>query len=242
MLVQCESVNRSFGRQRAVQKLTVSFDSGEMVAVLGANGAGKSTLLRLIAGWLPANSGRVTVAGQLMKPSREALRRTVHLIDTPREHHNVAVSLIGQLVCDYQVTREGIPESVAEWFEKLNLVGVYGKKARELSKGQRYKIAMIGLFVIQPKIWLLDEPFSSGLDAGGLQVLREQMRRHAADGGLVIFSSQWPDQAKQLAGRMVVLDEGSVAWDAPTATRPSLSIVEQASPELQAVLRGLGPQ
>ncbi len=240
MTLELHHVGRNFGTQWAVRGVTTVINEGTSVAVLGANGAGKSTLLRCIAGWLPLAEGRISIDDHTLRPSSAAVRRRLMLLDEPRKHEGSAIEAIVQTVDDYQVDRAGIESEVADWFEQLDLVGIYGKTASAISKGQQYKVAMIGLFVVRPSIWLLDEPFSAGLDAGGLDLLEREMRAHARDGGIVMFSSQWPAHANRLADEAIVLHEGALVCRQASSTPVAAELIAAAPPSLSAVLAGLG--
>jgi ABC-type multidrug transport system ATPase subunit len=240
MTLQLNHVGRNFGSQWAIRDVSAVVNGGTSVAVLGANGAGKSTLLRCIAGWLPLAAGRISIEGYTLRPNSVAVRRRLMLLDEPRQNQSSAIETIVQAVEDYRVDRRGIEAEVAAWMEKLDLVGIYGKSCSAISKGQQYKVAMIGLFVVRPFVWLLDEPFSAGLDAGGLGVLESEMRTHARDGGIVLFSSQWPEHANRLADEAIVLHEGSlVCRHAINGPVPD-QVIAAAAPSLSAVLSGLG--
>ena len=121
----------------------------------------------------------------------------------------------------------------------MNLVGVYRSRTRQVSKGQLYKISLIGLFLARPKVWLLDEPFSGGLDANGLQILLSEIRQHAATGGIILFSTQWPAQAYQVVDRMVVLDGARKVWDQKKNCLPDQQLYDDANPSLQAIYRSM---
>lgn len=245
MLIELQRAGRAFAGNWAVSELSETFRAGNAYAILGANGAGKSTLLRLLAGWLPLTAGRILFDGAPMRPTAIHLRRRVLLLDESstgsRQRPVEPLQELCRAIDDYHADREGIEDEVAEWFERLGVVSVYRANANQMSKGQAYKIAMIGLFIIAPPVWLLDEPFSAGLDADGLQVLEGEICSHVKRGGLVVFSSQWPDHARRLANRAIVLDEGCLAWSAPPDEIPPSTIIDEASASLRAVLRGLGP-
>lgn len=245
MLIELQQAGRAFQGNWALREFSETLRTGDAYALLGANGAGKSTLLRLLAGWLPLTAGRIFLDGSPMRPTAIRLRRRVLLLDDApvgsRQRPAEPLRELCRTINDYHADREGIEDEVAEWFERLGVVSVHRANLNQMSKGQAYKIAMIGLFVISPPIWLLDERFSAGLDADGLQVLESEIRDHVARGGLVVFSSQWPDHARRLANRAIVLDEGRLAWSAPPDELPPSTIINQAFAPLRAVLRGLGP-
>jgi ABC-2 type transport system ATP-binding protein len=245
MLIELRQAGRSFQGMWALRDLSEMLRAGNVYAVLGANGAGKSTLLRLLAGWLPLTAGRILLDGAPMRPTAIHLRRQVLLLDESSAGSQGRLTEPLREMCrainDYRADREGIEDEVTKWFERLGVVPVYNSNAEQMSKGQAYKIAMIGLFVIAPSVWLLDEPFSAGLDAEGLQILEAEIRGHVARGGLVVFSSQWPDHARRLADRALVLNEGRLAWSAPPDEMPPNMLISEAPASLLAVLRGLGP-
>jgi ABC-type uncharacterized transport system ATPase subunit len=128
---------------------------------------------------------------------------------------------------------------VADWFDALEVTKAYRNNVEGLSKGQWYKMLLVGLFVIRPELWLLDEPFSAGLDAAGLQTLETQVRAHRDSGGIVLFSSQWPDHARRLADRAVVLHEGRCVWDAEPSRPVPAQYLDTANASLRAVFQGL---
>lgn len=235
-----DGVWRNFRDKLAVGDVSTFFRGSTITTLLGSNGAGKSTLLKLIAGHLPVAAGRITLDDALVNPRRLSVRRQLMLVEPLRECDRSCVEPILQSIDEYQLDRRSLPDETANLFERLNLVGVYGQAMKELSKGQRYKIALICLFLVRPKVWILDEPFSSGLDANGLGVMQEEMRRHRDDGGIVIFSTQWPKQAAGIADRVIVLEQGRLVWDQPFEKHPAHFKDWMNSPALNAVLDQLG--
>ncbi|WP_158264945.1 ATP-binding cassette domain-containing protein [Blastopirellula marina] len=237
---------RVFSGKWALRGIDATLEAGKIYALLGANGAGKSTLLQLLAGWLPLSEGRILLDESPMRPTAVHLRRKVMLLEEstgrPRGVQYTPTRVLCQAIQDYDVQRSGIEDEIADWYDRLDVTSVYDKEARSMSKGQAYKISMIGLFLIAPNVWLLDEPFSAGLDANGLKILETQLRTHAERGGIVLFTSQWPEHARRLADGALVLDEGKLVWIAPPRQSPKPEIAVAAQPSLQAVLQGLGPE
>lgn len=240
-MLQLNQVCRNFATDIAVSNVSATFFPSSVTALLGANGAGKSTLLKLMAGWLPVAAGRISYDDRQIKPSRVNARRNLMLIEGRGAARATAGPSIIETIKDYQCDYPAITDDAAAWFERLNLVGCYSKNLGSLSKGQSYKLAMIGLFLVWPPVWLFDEPFSCGLDANGLEVLREQIKIHAESGGTVIFSTQWPAQAAGLADRFAILDEGKLVYDQSSHQAPSKEFKREIAdrPALTAVVRSL---
>ena len=134
MSISIQNVSRDFRSLWALREINAEIAAGSTVAVLGANGAGKSTLLRLIAGWIPPAEGRIQIQGHTMRINSMSVRRRLMLLDEPRSGEASIIEMIGQAISDYQVDRPELANEVAEWFEKLDLVGNYGKSANAVSK------------------------------------------------------------------------------------------------------------
>ena len=239
MTLQLVSVTRNFGSSRGVQDVSLALTAGQIVSVLGANGAGKSTLLRLVAGWLPVESGQIAIQGRTLRPRSAAVRRRAMMLDDSEPQSGFVTDMLGQAVDDYQVDRPGIEDEVADWFREFGLLHAF-RKSNDLSKGQRFKVALTALFVVRPFLWLLDEPFAAGLDANGMEILEREVRKHRDGGGLVLFTSQWPDHANRIADRVIVLHEGRLVCDEPLAGFASPVDLTSVSADLRSVLVGLG--
>jgi ABC-type multidrug transport system ATPase subunit len=241
MLVEIFRAGREFDGHWAVRGLSTNLQPGSVVAVLGANGAGKTTLLRLLAGWLPLSEGAIQFDGSPLRHTATRLRRRVMLLDDVVRRNSLPLDVIGRQIKDYGADRPGIEDEVANWFDALDVTRVYQNYAGSLSKGQWYKMTMGGLFVINPEVWLLDEPFSAGLDASGLQTLESQIRARRESGGIVVVSSQWPEHARRLADRALVLHEGRLVWEADPSEKVPAEYLKTADGPLRAVLQGLTP-
>lgn len=239
MEIKFNGVSQTFGRTKALKDVSTQILPGSIACVMGANGAGKSTLLRLAAGWFSPTDGEITLDDVRISPTRFFPKAHALLLDDSARSDARAVNRIGEMVDAYKADRPDIESEVATWMERLDLVGVYGKRVGQISKGQRYKLAMIGLFVIAPQIWLLDEPYSCGLDAGGLQILESQIRKHVGDGGTLIMSTQWPEHARRMGSQLMVIHDGSLVWDACADTAIDPGLISRATPALRAVLDGI---
>lgn len=241
MFIEISRAGREFDGHWAVRDLSTNLHPGSVIAVLGANGAGKTTLLRLLAGWLPLSEGAIRFDGSPLRHTATQLRRRVMLLDETARRNTQPLEVLGRQINDYRADRVGIEDEVADWFDALDVTRVYQNDAGKLSKGQWYKMMMVGLFVIRPEVWLLDEPFSAGLDANGIQTLETQIRARRDSGGIVVLSSQWPEHARRLADRAIVLHEGRRVWEAEPSEKVPAEYLDTADGSLRAVLQGLSP-
>ena len=159
---------------------------GDLLVLRGANGAGKSSLLRLIAGLLGRADGTLAWDGADVDADPVAHRARLHFVGhadalkptlTLAEHLVFHAALRGARACD--------PVAALDAF---GLAGLARKPARFLSQGQRRRAALARLLVAPALLWLLDEP-TNGLDAAANEALAQAMRRHRADGGMIVAAT-----------------------------------------------------
>ena len=198
-VLRVTDLTRSYGTQRAVDRLSFSVRAGEVLGLLGPNGAGKTTTLRSIAGVLPLQEGAIEVAGHdLAREEVEAKRRLAWVPDDPRpfealtvaEHLEFTASLYG--VGDHR-------ERGNELLERFELA----ERAAALGS----KLAIAQAWLADPAVVLLDEPLA-GLDPRGIRGARDAIRDLAAQGTAVVLSSHQLDLVEAMADRLLVLSSG----------------------------------
>jgi len=193
----------STGILTAVQDLTMSVRAGEFVAVVGPTGCGKSTTLSLVSGLEPASSGEVVVAGRPVREIPEGIGymfqqdaimpwRTVldNVSAGPRFHGS---------------TRAAARAAAATWVERVGLAGFAHYYPHQLSGGMRKRVALAQTLVNQPRILLMDEPFSA-LDVQTRGLMQDELLRlWSGTGAAVIFVTHDLEEAIALADRVIVL-------------------------------------
>lgn len=222
MNLRAETLVKKYGWVTALDGVSLDIEPGQIVAVLGPNGAGKTTLLNALAGVLPLDAGRVLLDGQPYTPGSDALRRRfAFLPDTPPVPPSWSpLRLIGTLLKLYEVPPPGLEERVVTLLERLDLLEVARWQCHRLSRGQVYKSVLAGLLAADPELWLVDEPFSSGMDPRGLSCFKEHARAAVSRGHTLIYTTQIIEVAEQFADRICVLDRGRVkAFEEPAKLR-----------------------
>lgn len=240
MHIALDRATKVFGKVRALDDVSVVFEPGQVVAVLGANGAGKSTLLRILSGLLQPDSGEVFYDGGPLRLDDLALRRRIFFLpDFPPVFAGESVlANLGLLLRIYEADGPDAPARVLHWMQALDLLELAEKPVGFLSRGQLYKAALVALLAIDPELWLLDEPLASGMDPQGLAVLRAEVRKAAGRGRTVLFTTQILEVAERLADRACVLHKGSLRLTAPIAQLRSASTTGTDG-VLDALLQGL---
>ena len=218
-MIAAAGLTRTFGERVAVDDVTFAVERGEIVALLGPNGAGKTTTLRMLAGLIAATAGTVTIDGVPMNGSTgSALRRRIgFLTEAPGLWDRLTVrenlAIYSRL---YQL--DAWERRAAPLFDILDLAAHLERRAAELSKGLRQKVALTRALLHDPDILLLDEP-TSGLDPEVTRGVRELLAARKARGSSILLSTHNLSEAERIADRVAVLQERLLALDAPAALR-----------------------
>lgn len=212
MLIQTEKLSKRFGRRYALNDVTLTIDPGQIVAILGPNGAGKTTLLRCLTGVSQANSGRILFDGESFNRDRIDMRQRFHFVpDFPYVYHDATVlQHIGMLLRAYGADENPIEESVLQLLEEFEVLTLVDSLLGRISRGQLYKVALVALMSVDPDIWILDEPFASGMDPHGIAAFRRRARAAVQRGRTVIYSTQLLELAESFSDRVCIIAEGEV--------------------------------
>ena len=207
-----EGLTKDYDGQRAVDALSFSVGSGEILGLVGPNGAGKTTTLRTIAGVLPIQAGTIRIAGHDLVGDETAAKQALAWIpDDPQpfdsltveEHLRFTAALYG--IADWKARGDEFLCQF-ELSEKRDALG------GELSRGMRQKLAFACAWLSQPGVVLMDEPLS-GLDPRGIRSAKQAIRELARGGTAVILSSHLLELIEELADRMLILDRGHKVFD-----------------------------
>ncbi|MCP9934828.1 sulfate ABC transporter ATP-binding protein [Cyanobium sp. Candia 9D4] len=211
MGIRVANVSKSFGDFRAVDDVSVDVDSGSLVALLGPSGSGKSTLLRLIAGLEEADAGRIWITGE-EATERSVQERQVGFVFQHFalfKHRNVRRN-VGFGLELRRWKPEAIRRRVDELLDLVHLRGYGNRYPSQLSGGQRQRVALARALAVQPRVLLLDEPFSA-LDAKVRKELRAWLRNlHDEMHVTTVIVTHDQEEAMEVADRIVVMNEGRV--------------------------------
>jgi ABC-type multidrug transport system ATPase subunit len=209
-VLELTGIGRTFRGRAALVDVSLRAAAGEAVAVLGDNGAGKSTLLKIAVGELGADRGTVRAAGG--DPRTFAVRRRIGFLpETDALEPFLSVVEAAEYLLDLYGVRAARKAEIAPTLERFGLAGLAKRRVATLSKGQRRRLELARVRLVDPELWVLDEP-DSGLDPTGLRLLRAEIRAACARGRAVVFSSHaLADVAA--ADRIVTLRKGRATFD-----------------------------
>ena len=190
----------------AVDDLSFEVKPGEIFGLLGVNGAGKTTTFRMIIGLLEPSSGKITLDG---KPIDYSVTDKIGFLTEER-------SLLTKLTVLEQaiyygvlkgMKKEDIERRLDELLEKFKIADYKNKKIKELSKGNQQKVQFIMAIINNPKLLILDEPFS-GLDPFNVELFKDEIKEMASNGSMIIFSSHRMEHVELFCKKLIVLKNG----------------------------------
>ncbi len=209
--VELEGVVKTFGVTRAVDRVTLSIEPGELFFLLGPSGCGKTTLLRCIAGFAIPDAGRISIGGQDVTRMPPYRRDTGMVFQSYAlwPHMSVAQNVAFGLEMRH-CTRAEIAQRVADALDRVEMSDRAEAKPNQLSGGQQQRVALARALVIHPRCLLLDEPLSN-LDAKLRLAMRFEIRRICKAAGLTaIYVTHDQKEALSIADRLAVLRDGIV--------------------------------
>ena len=207
--VVASSLKKSYGSVVALDGLDLQVPTGSVLGLLGPNGAGKTTAVSILTTLLVPDEGTATIAGADLRKNPAEVRRRIGLsgqyaavdeILTGREN----LEMIGRL---YRLGRRRSKERAGELLERFDLVGAGDRSVKTYSGGMRRRLDVAGALVAEPPVLFLDEP-TTGLDLPSRLELWAIIRELVARGSTLLLTTQYLEEADQLADEIVVIDRG----------------------------------
>jgi sulfate/thiosulfate transport system ATP-binding protein len=218
MSIEIKNISKNFGTFKALDQVSLSIPSGELVALLGPSGSGKTTLLRILAGLENPDAGSVLFEGRDATYEHTRDRRVGFVF----QHYalfrhmtifeNVAYGLRIK-ARNIRLSKQEITERVHNLLTLVQLDWLADRYPAQLSGGQRQRIALARALAVEPQVLLLDEPFGA-LDAKVRLELRTWLRRLHDDLGITsVFVTHDQEEAMEVSDRVVILDHGKIEQD-----------------------------
>lgn len=212
-MIEVEHVSRQFGTFRAVDDISFSIQTGEIVGLLGPNGAGKTTTMRMITGFLEPSGGSVKIDGlDTITNGVEAKRKIGYMPEAAPLYSDMIVADYLEYVA--QMLGENPSEKVPYLAKTCGLNEVMHKNISELSRGNRQRVGLAHALMGDPEILILDEP-TSGLDPNQVSDVRNLIKEIGKT-RTVIISTHILSEVEMLCNRVIIISRGKIAADSPT--------------------------
>ena len=215
MDLKINKVSKLFGKQKALDQVSLSVGGGELLGFLGPNGAGKSTLMKIITGFLPADGGEFFLDEEKISTDKTSFRKNIGYLP---EHNPLYTDLYVKEFLEitagfYQLKNKR--QQVARMVELTGLGDEQHKKIGALSKGYRQRVGLAQALIHDPKVLILDEP-TTGLDPNQLEDIRGLIRNISRE-KTVILSSHIMQEVEAVCNRVVIINKGKIVADGSIA-------------------------
>ncbi len=210
-ILQAENISKSFGEVHAVKNVDFIISKGKIYGLLGPNGAGKTTTIRMIMNIIVPDSGKITLFGQTMNDRLKS--RIGYLPEErgiyPKMKLRDFLRFLGEL---HDMPSAIIDSKVSYWLKRFDLTDAEFFKVQELSKGNQQKVQLIGSFLHDPELVILDEPFS-GLDPVNVNLVKEIILEFKKQDKAIILSTHMMDAAEKICDHVYMIDKGVKVLD-----------------------------
>jgi len=211
-ILEVKNLKKYYATQKAVDDISFSLAPGSIFGLLGPNGAGKTTLIRMITGIFYPDEGEILFQG---KPFNAA-DHVINIGYMPEERGLYKKMKIGEQAV-YLAQLKGLSKSeamrkVKEWFVRFQMESWWNKKVEDLSKGMGQKLQFVTTVLHEPKLIILDEPFS-GLDPVNSNLIKDQIYQLAKNGSSIIFSTHRMEQVEEICDHIILVNKGQKVVD-----------------------------
>lgn len=243
MSIEVKDVTKIFGKQKALDHVSLSIAKGQVVGFLGPNGAGKSTLMRIITCYLPATEGTVKVCGFDTTIQSLEVRRIVGYLP---EANPLYLDMYVREYLQYVARLYGFNDGAKRAERMIEITGLTPERTKligQLSKGYRQRVGLAQALIHDPEVLILDEP-TSGLDPNQLVGIRALIKELGRD-RTVLFSSHIMQEVEAVADRVIIINKGNIVADSPTADvgqlvgRISVTVEFDKTPDLRMLAKAL---
>ncbi|MDE4541084.1 ATP-binding cassette domain-containing protein [Thermoanaerobacterium sp. R66] len=210
MMIEVNNVTKVYGSRKAVDNISFSVDSGEIVGFLGPNGAGKSSTMKMITGFMPPTSGTIKIAGyDIIEDSIKAKKHIGYLPEVPPLYLDMTVEAYLAFVCELkEVSNDKKKATVDKVIGEVGLADVRKRIIKNLSKGYKQRVGLAQAIVGDPDVLVLDEP-TVGLDPKQIKeirdIIKELGKKHT-----IILSTHILPEVSMICDRVIIINKGKI--------------------------------
>ena len=215
-LLELKNLKKYFATQKAVDDISLKVEQGQIFGLLGPNGAGKTTLIRMITGIFYPDEGEIIFDGKKFDPIKDV----EYIGYMPEERGLYKKMKIGEQTM-YLAQLKGLKKAdalakIKQWFIKFEMEGWWNKKVEDLSKGMSQKLQFVTTVLHNPKLIILNEPFS-GLDPVNSNLNKDEIYNLAKNGATIIFSTHRMEQVEEICDHIALVNKGAIILDGTVA-------------------------
>jgi len=212
MSVEIKEITKTYGKQKAVNNISLTLKAGEITGFLGPNGAGKTTTMKMITGLLSADNGEVYVLGNNIKNNPIETRKHIgYLPENNPLYTEMYIREYLEYVANIYLPKKECKESVERVIRITGLTKEHNKKISQLSKGYKQRVGLAQALIHNPDVLILDEP-TTGLDPNQIAEIRDLIREVGKD-KTVLLSTHIMQEVEAICDRVIIINDGQIVAD-----------------------------
>lgn len=209
MSIKVDSVVKEYGPQKALDHVSFTIDTGEIVGFLGPNGAGKSTLMKIMTTYIEPTSGSVNVNGFDIIENPIRVKRSIGYLP---EHNPLYLDFYVREYLKFHADIHKIgKERIQKVIDLVGLIDIKGKKISQLSKGYRQRVGLAAALLHDPEVLILDEP-TTGLDPNQLKEIRDLIKEIGKT-RTILLSTHIMQEVEAMCDRVIIISKGNIVAD-----------------------------
>ena len=211
MSIEVNNLSKLYGAQIAVNAISFAIAKGEIVGFLGPNGAGKSTTMKMITGYLVADAGTVSVAGEMVSPDSLSAKKKIGYLPeaNPLYYEMYVREYLAFISALHEIKNP--KQAIEQVIQSTGLTVEANKKIGQLSKGYKQRVGLAAALIHDPEVLILDEP-TAGLDPNQLAEIRELIQQLGKN-KTILFSSHILQEVQAICDRVIIIDQGKLVAD-----------------------------
>jgi Cu-processing system ATP-binding protein len=232
-MIEIDGLNKKFGKLQVLDNVSLKFNKGECVALIGPNGCGKTTLIKCLLGMVVPDSGRIFFDGKDVKHQHAYRERIGYMPQIGRYPENMSIERILNTV---QSLRGYTGELDNDLMQHFNIKAISDKRMRTLSGGTTQKVSACLAFMFNPDVLILDEP-TAGLDPLASEILKDKITEEKSKGKLILITSHLLSELDDLVTSIVFMQEGAIKFHLPVQELLQSTTENKLSKAIASVLR-----
>lgn len=207
-MISIEHLTKSYGKFKALDDISLNFDSGQTISLLGPNGSGKTTLIKSILGLVIPEKGTITISGKQIRSDWSYRSKIGYMPQIGRYPDNMTIRQVFNMVKEIRKDHTDYDE---ELINGLGIPAYQNKTMRSLSGGTRQKVSACLAFLFSPDIFILDEP-TAGLDPVSSEFLKDKIAKERANGKLILITSHVLSDVEGITSHIVYLQDSKLMF------------------------------
>lgn len=232
-MIEFKNINKSFGKLKALDNVTLDCHSGSTLALIGPNGCGKTTLIKSLLGMVVPESGQILFNGKSIYNDHLYRNCIGYMPQIGRYPDNMTIGQIIDMIQEIRQPEKPVDDQLFRLFDLKNMAD---KKMRTLSGGTTQKVSATLAFMFNPDVLILDEP-TAGLDPIASEILKEKIIKEKEAGKLILITSHLLSELDEMVNGIIFMQDGKIVFKKEVETIKSETGEDRISKAIAKILK-----